>query len=758
MFFCVIGAQDIAEALNSEGHLVCSIGADKVDSVVMAGIINTSPSDVKDVWIVVVGDGGAHAQRAERFAGRAALRNSPVRVTRDPISHGLVLGVLPGASAAATAQSIYEAVGYMDAESVVAALPRAVGDGLTPTVGSINVIPMRRPASPEPSVSPMQQPERPEPVAAAASVPSAQPISDVQQPSEAPEMLRPTSDDREPPTESAPPSADASHVRVAAPGVSEAVEAPPLPQPSLGPYPYPPPPVVPTPLPQDRFAPQPPSQSEPPPSHSHEPEPVTPTPPAAPLPPVVTPPPPPVQPSSGDGRFSPVTPAAPEQALPPGYPFSNEPPPLQTPATTTLPGPPVTPPLQTAESATAPHNPSETPLLADGAPYVQPVPVQPVAPHHPHPPSVPSAPEASHVPLAPQPPAQDAPSTLVEPAHYPTHLPRRQHEPPAAPQEVPPRARAGADGYGGEPDPADNISYGATPWAGRAKPNRGVSGRVVAVCAAKGGVGKSLLSVWLTEAIHTSGLKACLVDGNIAQPDILKRVREWHPKHLGLMRLIKAQGAKFTADDLENALVEIDGLGVVLPGPPSPIEADQMPALLALREAVELLKADYDWIVLDTPVATIWEPAMSELVKPVADLVLVVVTPDETTAHDTKRWVEDAITPTEAGGLGLPKEKLLGVINQADDKSSGVTVENLEHWLGNLPMQAVLQRDERVPGAINQGNWHCARGAREGVGNLVRVICGVHPSGTPAKAAAQVESSRKAAPKKRLSGLRKKRR
>ena len=279
----------------------------------------------------------------------------------------------------------------------------------------------------------------------------------------------------------------------------------------------------------------------------------------------------------------------------------------------------------------------------------------------------------------------------------------------------------------GRPPPAEDPNY--APNAAIARPRRGAPGRVIAVTAAKGGVGKSTLTLWLAEAMTDLGLSVCVFDANIAQPDLLGMTGQWKRERLGLAGLVKPTGLRFSQDELDSALLQVEGLGDILPGPPDPIEAVQAPALRAAAQAIEMLRGMYEWVIVDTPVASGFERTIHELVKPYADVILLVVTPHKPAAQDTALWMSGAVRPEAQNGLELDPSKIVGVVNQADDKRAGLTVDKLiNKWLTSVNFAAQVPKSSTTLADINQDKWQCPPEALAQVRLLAQRVCGVSPA------------------------------
>ena len=310
------------------------------------------------------------------------------------------------------------------------------------------------------------------------------------------------------------------------------------------------------------------------------------------------------------------------------------------------------------------------------------------------------------------------------------------------------------DSYGQEPDPYpqdtqqraadtqgkaryEDTTYDATfkgaPWANQVSAPRGVQGLIVAIAAAKGGAGKSTLSCWLSEALTASGVSVALVDANIGQPDISKMTGTWGQSP-GIAALTGQQ--RFTDQELMEASLEIEGLGQVLGGPPKPVDEAPEEMLAALALATERMAVHHDFVLVDTPVGTIYEPVFNRFVLHVADMLLIVTNPHQPTVHDTVIWVDDLSKPEEEGGFGWPKEKTVGVLNRADPKTD-LDLATIRSWAPNLDILCDVPEVKGVIAAVNSGQWRCPTIAREAVAGLAQQLCQSHPS--LSKPLAQIE-------------------
>ncbi|MDE0195564.1 MAG: P-loop NTPase [bacterium] len=269
-------------------------------------------------------------------------------------------------------------------------------------------------------------------------------------------------------------------------------------------------------------------------------------------------------------------------------------------------------------------------------------------------------------------------------------------------------------------DPA----FKGAPWANQITDTEGPKGLVIAVAAAKGGAGKSTLTCWLSEAFTASGVSVALVDANIGQPDIAKMTRTWLQSP-GIAALTGER--RFSDEELFEASLHIDGLGRVLGGPAKPLEEAPESMLAALALATERLAAHHEFVIVDTPVGTVYEPVFGRFVLHVANILLVVTNPHEPTVQDTAMWINDISRPPEEGGFGWPLDKTLGVLNRADH-SAELNLENVRSWIPNLNTLCDVPEVKGVIAAVNSGEWRCPKTARDAVAGLAHQLCQTHPS------------------------------
>ena len=269
-------------------------------------------------------------------------------------------------------------------------------------------------------------------------------------------------------------------------------------------------------------------------------------------------------------------------------------------------------------------------------------------------------------------------------------------------------------------DPA----FKGAPWASQVADPTSPHGLIVGVTAAKGGAGKSTLTCWLSEALTACGVSVALVDANIGQPDIAKMTGSWG-RASGIAALTGER--RFSDEDMFDASFHVDGLGLVLGGPAKPLEEPPEAMLAAMALATERLAAHHEFVIVDTPVGTVYEPVFGRFVLHVANILLMVTNPHQPTVHDTVLWVDAVSKPPEEGGFGWPTDKTVGVLNKSNPETD-LTLDVVRAWAPNLDILCDIPEVPGVIAAVNNGEWRCPQIARESVANLAQQLCQTHPS------------------------------
>lgn len=211
-------------------------------------------------------------------------------------------------------------------------------------------------------------------------------------------------------------------------------------------------------------------------------------------------------------------------------------------------------------------------------------------------------------------------------------------------------------------------------------------GWVITVTAPKGGVGKSSLSLNMAVALalrlKNEGKRVCLVDANFQQADAAKYLGVYNaPTVVDLAR----DKTLRTKDRIWGALAEVPQYNLwALLGPASTIEAD--PSFINARlynEIIAVLRENFDFIIVDTPVAERYHDIHAEFAVPAADFIVVAAIPSYQALLNINRWLRETIcAPKSAGGMGVANERVGVVLNRAEEDID-CTEEDVQQELGS---------------------------------------------------------------------------
>ena len=216
-----------------------------------------------------------------------------------------------------------------------------------------------------------------------------------------------------------------------------------------------------------------------------------------------------------------------------------------------------------------------------------------------------------------------------------------------------------------------------------------LSSLLLAVFAAKGGVGKTTLAFNLAVALqqHT-GARTVLVDGSLQYGDVraLLNVPGDAPSILNLPT------DRIQESDLAEVLWrDPSGIDVLLA--PSRIELADMVTARDVEKVLSLLRRVYPLSVIDLP-ANLSDLTLAFL--DAADVVLQVVTYDSTT-------LQSAVSVGQTfRAIGYPASKLQYVLNRADSPG-GMDPALIESAIGRAPDHTVVSDGRLVVEANNQG-------------------------------------------------------
>ncbi|MRH44319.1 AAA family ATPase [Aquibacillus halophilus] len=180
-------------------------------------------------------------------------------------------------------------------------------------------------------------------------------------------------------------------------------------------------------------------------------------------------------------------------------------------------------------------------------------------------------------------------------------------------------------------------------------------GKVIAVCSAKGGIGRTLISVNLAVALNKKNLNICIVDGDLQFGDI---------------SLAMDLQPSFTIKDVVDEIDQLDAGGVgsyltdhssgvkVLSAPDRPEYAELVTGNV-LAKTVRILQQQFDYVIVDNGIGI--QDQTVDLIEH-SDQILMVTNLEMTALKNTKLMLETL------GQLGI-RDKVRLVINRYNMES-----------------------------------------------------------------------------------------
>ena len=200
-------------------------------------------------------------------------------------------------------------------------------------------------------------------------------------------------------------------------------------------------------------------------------------------------------------------------------------------------------------------------------------------------------------------------------------------------------------------------------------PVRPERGRLIAVAAAKGGVGKTSaavhLSVHAARVLRAAGRtgEAVLVDANFQQADVARYLNLATPNVLDLLRT----PGPLSPETIRHQLARVPEADLyALLGPPDAAGAD--PAMInpkLYRRLFDVLRRSFRYVFADTPVAELYHTTFTDLILPEADAIIVPVEPNRVTLEAARSWLRAITLPRHSRGGGVDPEKVSLVLNRA---------------------------------------------------------------------------------------------
>lgn len=214
-------------------------------------------------------------------------------------------------------------------------------------------------------------------------------------------------------------------------------------------------------------------------------------------------------------------------------------------------------------------------------------------------------------------------------------------------------------------------------------------GRIIAVMGAKGGVGATFVATQLAASLQARGGRSVVMDLNYPLGDVALHF-DLHPRYT--LADVARQGQDLDDIYLQNVL-QRHASGVALLAAPKRVEEAELLTRERVDQALDLLRADYDWVIVDA--SRSWnEPSAQAFER--ADQILLVGSLDVPTLNHVKQQLE------LFKRLGRADSRIRAIVNRYS-KSDTVTERDFREFVGRDP-DARLPNDFGTAAAcLNQG-------------------------------------------------------
>lgn len=227
-------------------------------------------------------------------------------------------------------------------------------------------------------------------------------------------------------------------------------------------------------------------------------------------------------------------------------------------------------------------------------------------------------------------------------------------------------------------------------------------GEMIAVCSAKGGVGKTIVSVNLAVALYKKNIQIALVDGDFQFGDVCLAM-DLHST-FSIKDIIDDLG-NLDQYSLANYLNRHDSGVKVLAAPERPEYADLIsPAVI--DKVIELLRIQHDYVVVDTGVG-LQDKTLNIIEK--ADQILVVTNLEMTTLKNSKLMLEtfDVLGIRDKVQVIINRSTMDSVIEATDVPD--ILGEAQPIYIPNDFQTASQSLNIGIPFVINQGKTEIAK-------------------------------------------------
>jgi cellulose biosynthesis protein BcsQ len=193
--------------------------------------------------------------------------------------------------------------------------------------------------------------------------------------------------------------------------------------------------------------------------------------------------------------------------------------------------------------------------------------------------------------------------------------------------------------------------------------------KVIAITVPKGGTGKTSTSVNGAAILaQATGKRVLYVDANAQQADGADLLAA-PPNAPTIVDLTKDGSQLIDRSRVMAAIAPIPGRNMsALFGPRDPRQANPLiitPQLYC--EAIDAVMGDFDYILIDSPIAEIFREMIDQFVLTKADFILCAITPDVKAVENTYKWLTATSLPQHAGAAAYPADQVGWFLNRFED-------------------------------------------------------------------------------------------
>jgi pilus assembly protein CpaE len=294
------------------------------------------------------------------------------------------------------------------------------------------------------------------------------------------------------------------------------------------------------------------------------------------------------------------------------------------------------------------------------------------------------------------------------------------------------------------PQPPEDLAFAIEKVIARRR-GVGVSaepGPMISILGPKGGTGKTLTTCNLAVALARAGTRPVVVDLDLQFGDVglalgLQPVHTIHD--------LAVAGGSLDSDKVDNFLIEHPSGARVLLAPTRPDHAAAV-SITFLRELFDILRHNYDYVVVDTPPS--FSPEVIAAIDASSHLCVVGML-DALSLKDTKIGLETLQQ------MGYDPSEIVFVLNRADS-NVGITSDDVQQLLGRRA-EVLVPSDRAVPRALTVGRTIVEVDPKAGPSLAFNALAAryLEGSGNRRGLAREERSARPERPRQRLALLRK---